>query len=39
MLVSFILSILNRKPGFAWAPSVDLSDNAIRSTLLPVSLS
>lgn len=39
MLVSFILSVLNRKPGFAWAPSLDLSDNAIRSTLLPSSQS
>lgn len=35
MFVSFILSILARHKAFSWKPDVDLSDNAIYSTLLP----
>ncbi len=34
MFVSLILSFLARRAAFAWSPSVDLSDNEVRSTLL-----
>ena len=39
MFLTFVLSFLSRKRAFTWRPSLDLSDNAIRSTLLPASLS
>jgi hypothetical protein len=35
MLLSLFLGWLNRAPRFVWAPSLDLSDHAIYSTLLP----
>jgi hypothetical protein len=35
MLVSFILSLVSRRRGFSWSPSLDLRDNQLYSTLLP----
>jgi hypothetical protein len=35
MILTFILSRLQRAPAFAWSPALDLHDHAIRSTLLP----
>ena len=35
MLLSLFLGWLSRAPRFVWAPSLDLSDHAIYSTLLP----
>jgi hypothetical protein len=35
MILSFILALLSRETGFSWKPSLDLSDNAIRSALIP----
>ena len=38
MLLSLLLSYFNRRPAFSWSPAVDLSDNVVRSTLLPGSV-
>lgn len=35
MLISMLLSFLSRRSAFVWSPALDLSDNAVRSTLLP----
>jgi hypothetical protein len=35
MLVTFVLSLFNRTPAFAWSPALDLSDNQVISTLIP----
>jgi hypothetical protein len=35
MILSFILSRLNRSRHFVWSPALDLKDHAIRSTLIP----
>ena len=35
MILTFILSYLQRAPAFAWSPALNLEDNAIYSTLLP----
>ena len=35
MILSFVLSLLARKPAFSWMPELDLSDNEVRSTLIP----
>lgn len=35
MLVSLLLSLLNRSSAFAWTPALDLTDNGIRTTLMP----
>lgn len=35
MLVSLVLSWLARQPRFTWSPALDLSNNEVRSTLLP----
>lgn len=35
MILSYILSLLSRKPAFSWKPALDLSDNGVRSTLIP----
>lgn len=35
MILSFVLSLLARKPAFSWVPALDLSDNEVRSTLIP----
>lgn len=35
MFVSFLLSLLNRSQAFAWSPALDLTDNEIRSILMP----
>lgn len=40
MFTSLILAFLGRRAAtFTWSPALDLSDNTIRSTLLPSSLS
>jgi hypothetical protein len=39
MILSFILSLLARKPAFSWMPALDLSNNEVRSALMPGSLS
>jgi hypothetical protein len=35
MVLSFILTFLSRSPRFVWSPSLDWSDRAVYSTLLP----
>ena len=35
MILSYVLALLARKPAFAWRPALDLSDNGVRSTLIP----
>ena len=35
MILSFVLARLARKPAFAWLPALDLSNNEVRSTLMP----
>lgn len=35
MIISYILSLLARKPAFSWSPALDLSDNKVRSALMP----
>lgn len=35
MLLAFILSRLNRSARFVWSPSLDFSDRAVFSTLIP----
>ena len=35
MILSFILALLARETAFSWTPSLDLSDNEIRSALIP----
>ena len=35
MFLSIILSLMSRQKAFLWAPSLDLSDNEVRSTLIP----
>jgi hypothetical protein len=35
MILSYILAYLARKPAFSWMPSLDLSNNEVRSALIP----
>jgi hypothetical protein len=35
MLLSLLLSYLNRSSRFAWSPALDLRDRAVFSTLIP----
>jgi hypothetical protein len=35
MILSFILAVMARKSAFSWKPALDLSDNEIRSALIP----
>ena len=35
MILTFILSRLQRAPAFAWSPALNLEDNAIYSALIP----
>ena len=35
MIVSYILSRLNRAPRFVWTPSLDLRDRVVFSALIP----
>jgi hypothetical protein len=35
VILSYILALLARKPGFSWMPALDLSDNEVRSALMP----
>ena len=35
MILSYILALLARKPAFSWMPALDLSDNGVRSALMP----
>jgi hypothetical protein len=35
MLLSLLLSYLNRSARFTWSPALDLKDRAIFSTLIP----
>ena len=35
VLMSLLLSFLSRRNAFRWSPSLDLSDNAVFSALIP----
>ncbi len=35
MIVTFVLSLLNRSPRFSWKPALDITDGQVVSTLLP----
>ncbi len=35
MILSYVLALLARKPAFSWTPSLDLSNNEVRSALIP----
>ncbi len=35
MFVTFLLSLFNRTPRFAWTPALDLTDGQVVSTLIP----
>ncbi len=35
MFVTFVLSLFNRSPRFAWRPALDLTDGRVVSTLIP----
>jgi hypothetical protein len=35
MLITLILSYLNRSRGFSWSPALSFEDHAVYSTLIP----
>jgi len=35
MILSYLLAFLARKPAFSWMPALDLSNNEVRSALIP----
>ena len=35
MFVSFLLSLLTRSRAFSWTPALDLTDNEVRTALMP----